>query len=815
MIRAATRCTDDMHVVMADYCWRASVAHGSSDEEIAMEDFHALRERVSVMRTDHQQLLTGQDYLLRISDTYHETLREQELDMDRLTQELESTRGFLRGTQTTLQESESRSDGSLEEIHQRSTSSVLVDTHMYQSVTLTEDVDDRAEEHQLMGDTSICVLGVVDLHIEIDPAIRPGSVMQHEFAGDDMSTPEHTMMSDSSQRDAEIYGGSRRGIVPCREETHSGEYGDVTPLQQHIVVGDHLHHFSRCMVDERWRLVDQQSEGLLLVVLDGWDSVMTTGEHLSWIPMDELLVESLGLTKACDTSQSYSQLQMFLLACPDTFIIENNMRRDRPWLGAWRVSRPRLYDRSTFTAYSRSEVDRVRQTVETWCVMVSIIDQVMTDERNGLPTVISPAQEQLVETGSDKLPSFPWDPGVHLVSRMFHYMTTQVVPESHTLHLGLVSREPAGTCPVGRDLSSLMIIMIGHGYVWMGTSSIEMSLLIQFLDNRSNSHRYFSWRTQERRIQDVCRGLTVRVRVVQCQHEDLRQRLAWDPGIAGLRSSLTDRGECTIVGEGYSNFPLIFSVERSASLAGASWRSCITSVGHQHVQLMEAVWILVEIWRMDSFRDEAMCHVQEFHRVDIFQDYASQSIAVHFLIWDPGGGVYYCSSFDGFYCVPHRWTWGPGILLGGIWVLLEDKQFSSREDCNVPNLGHHHKAEIYDDQSSQMDAIASTRVFERHCGVHLALMIIFHHYESFHTGWLWFCCILTISRILTILSYKSMEFIEEVILGTLLGGTSQCNSSLESGGETLQDGMARSDFQWPRKPQGEIRTFSKVKRLIN
>jgi hypothetical protein len=59
MIRAATRRTDDIHVVMADYCWRASVAHGSSDEEIAMEDFHTLRERVSMIRTDHQQLLTG------------------------------------------------------------------------------------------------------------------------------------------------------------------------------------------------------------------------------------------------------------------------------------------------------------------------------------------------------------------------------------------------------------------------------------------------------------------------------------------------------------------------------------------------------------------------------------------------------------------------------------------------------------------------------------------------------------------------------------------------------------------------------------
>ena len=64
------------------------MAHGSSYEEISMEDFHALRERVSVMRTDHQQLLTGEDYLLRISDTYHEALREQELEMDRLTQEL-------------------------------------------------------------------------------------------------------------------------------------------------------------------------------------------------------------------------------------------------------------------------------------------------------------------------------------------------------------------------------------------------------------------------------------------------------------------------------------------------------------------------------------------------------------------------------------------------------------------------------------------------------------------------------------------------------------------------------------------------------
>jgi hypothetical protein len=89
-------------------------------------------------------------------------------------------------------------------------------------------------------------------------------------------------------------------------------------------------------------------------------------------------------------------------------------------------------------------------------------------------------------------------------------------------------------------------------------------------------------------------------RVVQCQHEDRRQRLAWDPVIAGLSSSLTDRGEWTIAGESYSNFPF------STTLEGASRRSCSTSFWHHHVQLMETVWILVEIWRMDSFRDEAM-----------------------------------------------------------------------------------------------------------------------------------------------------------------------------------------------------------------
>jgi len=76
MIMAATRCSDDMHALMAYYCWTTSVAHGSSDEGFSMDDFHTLRERVSMMRTDYQQLLTDREYLLRIGEMYPEALRE-------------------------------------------------------------------------------------------------------------------------------------------------------------------------------------------------------------------------------------------------------------------------------------------------------------------------------------------------------------------------------------------------------------------------------------------------------------------------------------------------------------------------------------------------------------------------------------------------------------------------------------------------------------------------------------------------------------------------------------------------------------------
>jgi hypothetical protein len=142
------------------------------------------------------------------------------------------------------------------------------------------------------------------------------------------------------------------------------------------------------------------------------------------------------------------------------------------------VARSRPPDRSIFTSSIRIEVDCHRQLVETWCVMVSIMGPEMADEHRGLLTVISLTQEQLEDIGSDKLSNLPWDLGVHLASRMSYYRVTQVVPEIHICHHGLVWSGPAGIFLMERGIFSLLVIRIGHGDGWTGTSSTEMSLHI-------------------------------------------------------------------------------------------------------------------------------------------------------------------------------------------------------------------------------------------------------------------------------------------------------------------------------------------------
>jgi hypothetical protein len=122
----------------------------SLDGEFAPEDFQTLRERVTVMKTNYHQLLLDKDYLLEVCEMYHGALKWKETEVDRLTHELVNTQGFLKGTQTTLQESESELEELLEEASHGSTTSISAKSQIYTSATLLEDVGSLIKECQLM-----------------------------------------------------------------------------------------------------------------------------------------------------------------------------------------------------------------------------------------------------------------------------------------------------------------------------------------------------------------------------------------------------------------------------------------------------------------------------------------------------------------------------------------------------------------------------------------------------------------------------------------------------------------------------------------
>jgi hypothetical protein len=148
------------------------MAHDSSDRGLAIDDFHTLRERVIVMRADYQQLLMDRDYLVEVGEMYHRELREQEVEVDRLTHELVKTRGFLEGTQTTLQELEYKLEELLEETSQRSNISISTESQIYPSVTLLEDIGGLEEEHQWMEE-----------HEEYPGSLKYGEIRSKDAGG--------------------------------------------------------------------------------------------------------------------------------------------------------------------------------------------------------------------------------------------------------------------------------------------------------------------------------------------------------------------------------------------------------------------------------------------------------------------------------------------------------------------------------------------------------------------------------------------------------------------------------------------------------
>jgi hypothetical protein len=111
------------------------------------------------------------------------------------------------------------------------------------------------------------------------------------------------------------------------------------------------------------------------------------------------------------------------------------------------------------------------------------------------------------------------------------------------------------------------------------------------------------------------------IRVEQHRYDGPCQRLSWDPGITVPGISLTNGDVRMFAGGSHFDFPFIFSIGESTSLAGDSLMSYSTSLWQQHVQSVGVVLSLVWFGRIDLFWVEAMCYLQETHGVEMLQNY--------------------------------------------------------------------------------------------------------------------------------------------------------------------------------------------------
>ena len=132
-------------------------------------------------------------------------------------------------------------------------------------------------------DTSIWVLGLVDIHVEVDPTIHSRYMMMEEDTKACMGIHEAYLVEHGDL---------------CQEWSH--------PLQHHMDLRDYFLNNINNLSDDRGSVIDHQYVESPTIVHDGMRfMVWSLGDYSPWIPVDEFLFKSLGLTNAYDTSQSY------------------------------------------------------------------------------------------------------------------------------------------------------------------------------------------------------------------------------------------------------------------------------------------------------------------------------------------------------------------------------------------------------------------------------------------------------------------------------------------------------------------------------
>jgi hypothetical protein len=132
-------------------------------------------------------------------------------------------------------------------------------------------------------DTSIWVLGMVDIHVEVDPIVHPLYMMMQHDTKACMSIEGHTMLSGSSLGHVEVYSGIHGNALECKEETYLVEHGDSSPLQQYMDLAHHLLSSNSYMSDDGGSVIDHHFVELPIVVPDGLRLVMSTSDYSPWV----------------------------------------------------------------------------------------------------------------------------------------------------------------------------------------------------------------------------------------------------------------------------------------------------------------------------------------------------------------------------------------------------------------------------------------------------------------------------------------------------------------------------------------------------
>ena len=93
----------DINALVARCCWKDS--KGEMEGEAFLEECIALKEGISKMKESYVNLLSDRDHLFMVAKMYHNALKKEEEESDRLTHELEIISNSLKRTQKYLQES--------------------------------------------------------------------------------------------------------------------------------------------------------------------------------------------------------------------------------------------------------------------------------------------------------------------------------------------------------------------------------------------------------------------------------------------------------------------------------------------------------------------------------------------------------------------------------------------------------------------------------------------------------------------------------------------------------------------------------------